>query len=39
VSGITYIIKKKTEPLLVVRKDFGPEVNVEKNNYMVVPPD
>jgi len=39
VSGVAYIIKKKSKPLLVASKEIGPEVNAEKTKYMVMSPD
>jgi hypothetical protein len=39
VSELIYNIKKKTEPLLVARTEFSPEVNAEKTKYMVMTPD
>ena len=39
VSGVAYIIKKKSKPLLVASKEIGPEVNAEKTKYMLMSPD
>ena len=38
-GGRVYTIKENTQSLVAARKDFGLEVNADKTEYMVMPPD